>query len=79
MNTIYQQIAALSLDEKMKLVEDLWDSIAQEVENLPVPAWQLEELERRKARFQAHPTSGKPWSEVKRDLGEKYGRGNSAT
>lgn len=44
-------IRALSLAEKILLVEDLWDSIAEDVSALPVPRSHLDELRRRLERF----------------------------
>ena len=79
MDTLFTEIQALPLEQKMRLVEDLWDSIAAGVERLPVPDSQLEELHQRKARFDANPDSGKSWAEVERRLRERYGRGDSTS
>lgn len=50
--------------EKLQLVYDLWDDLANE--DVPVHDWQRQELERRKANLTAHPASGLSWDEVKR-------------
>ncbi len=65
MNTEFAPLFKLARAERLQLVEDLWDSIAQEDEQLPVPAWKREELLRRKERFLAHPASGSTWEQVK--------------
>lgn len=72
MNAQSSEIQSLSFEQKIRLVENLWDSIADEVDRLPVPAWQTRELQRRKAQFDANPAAGKPWAEVKRRLRERY-------
>ena len=41
------QLSALPLDERLRLVEDLWDSIASEAEALPLTPAQREELDQR--------------------------------
>lgn len=64
----------LSPPEKLQLVEDLWDDLAATAENVPVHAWQLEELARRKANLMNHPASGLSWDEVKRRIRSRYGR-----
>ncbi len=68
MNTEFAPIFKLGRAERLQLVEDLWDSIAQEDAALlvPVPGWQRAELRRRKARFLRHPASGRTWDQVKR-------------
>lgn len=65
MNTEFAPLFKLARAERLQLVEDLWDSIAQETESSPIPEFQLEEVQGRKARFLADPTSGRTWEEVK--------------
>lgn len=48
-------IRTLSTAEKILLVEDLWDSIAEDVSSLRVPQSHLDELERRLERFASAP------------------------
>ncbi len=63
MNAEFTQIFELALSEKLQLVEDLWDSIAQE--QIPVLDWQTEELAKRKAAYLQNPDSGCSWETVK--------------
>jgi putative addiction module component (TIGR02574 family) len=65
MNTEFTQIFELTLSEKLQLLEDLWDSIAQVSEQIPVLDWQKEELAKRKAAYSQNPTSGSSWEAVK--------------
>ncbi len=58
----------LSVVERLRLVEDIWDSIARSSEELPVLDWHKEELAKRKRRYLENPESAKPWSEVKRAI-----------
>lgn len=64
----FESIFKLPLAERLQLVEDLWDSIAAERAQEPVPAPVLAELRERKARYDANPDSGITWTEVKRRL-----------
>ncbi len=65
----FRHIERLPLAERLQLVEDLWDSIAEtQGEDLPVPEWQKAELLRRKGEYARHPESARPWSEVKRSI-----------
>ncbi|MGI0490881.1 addiction module protein [Alkalinema pantanalense CENA528] len=65
MNTEFTQVFELTLSEKLQLLEDLWDSIAQSPEQVPVLDWQKEELAKRKAAYLRNPNSGSSWELVK--------------
>lgn len=65
MNAEFAPLFKLARAERLQLVEDLWDSIAQEDAQLPVPDWKGDELRRRKDRFLAHPAAGCTWEQVK--------------
>lgn len=60
-----QSVFDLSPAEKLKLVEDLWDDLAANPENVPLHSWQIEELKIRKEKFQNNPDSGLSWEDVK--------------
>jgi len=49
------EIARLTAPEKILLVEDIWDSIASEQSNVPVPPSHREELDRRLADYEKDP------------------------
>lgn len=66
--TLKQEISSLSRAEKILLVEDLWDEIAQDEDAEPVSPALAAELNRRLEEFRRNPESGIPWSEVKRQL-----------
>ncbi|HVK10519.1 MAG TPA: addiction module protein [Gemmataceae bacterium] len=66
-------VFALPVDEKLKLVEELWDSIAEE-DAPPLSAAQLEELERRWKKHLENPGSAIPGEEFFRRLEARYGR-----
>jgi putative addiction module component (TIGR02574 family) len=65
MNTEFAQVFELTLSEKLQLLEDLWDSIAQFPEQIPVLDWQKEELAKRKAAYLQNPNAGSSWEAVK--------------
>jgi putative addiction module component (TIGR02574 family) len=52
--------------EKLKLMEAIWENLAQTPEQVPTPDWHQEELDRRRARADADPSVFKSWEEVKR-------------
>lgn len=65
MNTEFAPLFQLGRAERLQLVEDLWDSIAQEDAQSPIPDWKHDELRLRKERFSQHPSSARTWEQVK--------------
>ena len=49
------EIDRSSPSEKILLVEDLWDCIASEESDVPVPQSHVDELDRRLKRYASHP------------------------
>lgn len=49
------EIERLTVPEKILLVEDLWDSIAQEPSSIPVPESHRQELDRRLSEYEKGP------------------------
>jgi putative addiction module component (TIGR02574 family) len=64
----------LSPAEKLQLVQDLWDDLAANPEDIPFHKWQEEEVDRRRAHLEAHPESALTWEEVKQRARARYGR-----
>jgi len=61
----------LSVEQRLELISELWDSIPDSLDTLPVPEWHREELDRRLAAADCNPDAAIPWEEVKRRLREK--------
>jgi putative addiction module component (TIGR02574 family) len=61
-------IDRLSVPERMRLVEEIWDSIAAEAEALEIPQSHRDELDRRIAAYEANPQAASTWEEVKAEL-----------
>ncbi len=58
-------LLGLPLSERLRLVEDLWDSIAEVPEAIELSEVQRAELDRRLEAYHQDPESGSPWNEVK--------------
>ena len=67
----------LPIDERLQLVEDIWDSIAEEAnarpQSLPLTEAHRAELERRLADADAHPEDSVPWETVRAQLFKRGG------
>lgn len=48
---IVKEIDNLDLSDKLLLVEDIWDSIARSNDELPLPEWQVSELDKRYVEY----------------------------
>ncbi len=58
----------LPVEERMKLVEDLWDSIAEERKALPVTPEQKAELDRRLKAYEVDKNRGRLAADVLADV-----------
>ncbi|MCY7385080.1 MAG: addiction module protein [Microcoleus sp. CAN_BIN18] len=65
MNAFEVHLSKLGLAEKLQLVQQLWDDIASNAEELPVLEWQKQELARRKTAYLKHPRTGSSWEQAK--------------
>lgn len=55
----------MPVDERLKLVETTWDSIAELPDAVQLTEAQEMEFDRRLDAYRKDPTAGSPWSEVK--------------
>lgn len=60
----------LTVEEKLDYVQSLWDRIATDPEELPVPEWHQQILDERLAAHRADPSSARPWEEVRAEIDE---------
>ncbi len=58
-------VLELPVEERLELVGDIWDSIAQAPDALELSEAQRAELDRRLEAYRRDPKAGSPWSEVK--------------
>ena len=55
----------LSVEERLALAEEIWESVASEVESETLTVAQRQELERRLADSSARPDAVTPWEVIK--------------
>ena len=65
------EILELPPSERLKLVEEIWDSLAATPNDVPIPDWHREELDRR--LDSPAPGPGESWDEVRAKLRDKRG------
>ena len=67
-------IDRLDVDERLALIEALWDIISAEESAIPVSEAQRAELDRRLADHEASPDDVVSWDEVRTSLGQRLKR-----
>jgi putative addiction module component (TIGR02574 family) len=65
-------IDRLSVRDRLELIEQIWDSLPEQVNPDEVPEWHLAELAKRRVEANAAPRLGKPWREAL----ERFGSGS---
>ena len=58
-------ILELPIAERLRLIEEIWDSVVEHPEAVPLTDQQRQELQRRLAEYRKDPSTGSPWHEVK--------------
>jgi putative addiction module component (TIGR02574 family) len=66
--TMEMKLQQLSVDERIKLVEDLWDSIAADQGALPITPDQRIELDQRLNAYEVDKNRGRPAADAVRDI-----------
>ncbi|MBL7078027.1 MAG: addiction module protein [Kiritimatiellae bacterium] len=66
MSTLVEaNVLSLSVPERIQLVEDIWDTIAEVPEEVGLTTDQKAELDRRLDAYHQNPNEGSPWGMVR--------------
>ena len=63
-----EEIQQLSVSERVQLAEQIWDTIVETPEALPIPDAQIHELDRRLKLHSEDPEAAQPWSTIRSRL-----------
>ena len=58
--------------ERLELAGELWDSLDDDPESIPLTAAQVRELDRRVGAYRADRDAGRPWQEVLDEIEARY-------
>ncbi len=67
-SNLTEEARKLSVAERIALVEEIWDSIAEDNGCFELTEAQKQELDRRLESFHADPSQGRTWEEIKADF-----------
>ena len=73
LNTVLEEAARLSSDDRLRLIEAVWDSIP-EGESGGLSAEWANEIRRRSARYDAGESATVPWNRVQEEALDGLGR-----
>lgn len=62
------ELRSLPLAERLQLVEDLWDSIAEDQYTLPDHPSVVKTVRERKTEYLSNPSSGVSWETAKKQI-----------
>ena len=69
----HSHLLRLSVAERLEIIEELWNSIAAQPEELSITDAQRDEIDRRIAEHDRDPSSAVPWAEVRKRLRARRG------
>ena len=67
-DSIVSSFRELSSEDKIRLVQDLWDQIAHEIARMPLTESQRRLLDERLADEENNPDDVEPWTKAKDDI-----------
>jgi len=67
-DSIVSRFRDLSSDEKIRLVQELWDQIAEDIARMPLTESQRRLLDERLADEENNPDDVEPWTKAKDDI-----------
>jgi putative addiction module component (TIGR02574 family) len=71
--TLADHLRDLSVVDRLKLIEEVWDSL-ERPEDLPVPNWHRAELDARLDAHKGNPGAAKTWPEIKDEIIRSLGK-----
>lgn len=69
MNAVLKSLEHLTVEEKLQLVEDLWDDIAEQKKPIPISQATQAEVMKRAAWRDANPGRGKTLDQIIQEAG----------
>ena len=68
MSAVRMEIRSLSVADRLQLLEEIWDSLVETPDAIPVTDAQRKELARRRRAHARNPSAAKPWAQIRARL-----------
>lgn len=68
------QLLGLPQEERLALMEALWDSLSAQPDRIHIPQWHLDELDRRIQSLDAGREGVTEWTELRQELRARFGK-----
>jgi putative addiction module component (TIGR02574 family) len=68
LKTVVNEVGSWPAEERLRLIEELWESLAIAPEAVAMTDAQKQDLQRRLDAYRDDPKAGSPWEEVKARL-----------
>ncbi|MBC8427030.1 MAG: addiction module protein [Deltaproteobacteria bacterium] len=65
-------VKMLSVEEKLQVMEAIWQDLAAEEQSVPSPAWHLEELKETEQRYKEGKEAVLDWNDAKNELRKRF-------
>lgn len=65
----------MTVEEKLKLVEEIWDDLLKTPDQLPIQQWHKDLLDERAQQVAEGKAHYIPWEQAKREIAEEITRG----
>lgn len=76
MSSLMQRLGIdkMSATDRLRLIDEIWESLEQEAEVEPLTETQRSEIDRRLANADANPEAGIPWEQVQANARDRLRR-----
>ena len=61
-------LGKLTREEKLELIDEIWDSLENDPDAFPLPEWQRRELDRRLDEMDRGEVAGVPWEQALKEM-----------
>jgi predicted kinase len=66
------EIGRLSREEKLRVMEAIWEDLSKDAEEVESPDWHREALEETESRLRAGQETVVDWTEAKKELRKRF-------
>ncbi len=70
-SAVLDEILKLSVEDRIRIAQEIWDSVAADEKAVPVTQEQKDELDRRLEDMARNPNAGRSWEEFRSELERK--------